>query len=70
MKESAIQKATRVQMKQFTQFIMLIGRLIALTSRVLTTSGMYIKATELHMMLVMVPSMPHIVVGTMSKLNI
>jgi hypothetical protein len=70
MKESAIQRATRVQIILFMTFIKLIGRLIALTSRVFTTSGMNIRVTDWHMTLVMVPNMPHMVVGTMSKLKI
>ena len=47
-----------------------IGRLIEVTSLVFMTSGMYIRDTLLLMILVIVPSIPHIVVGTMSKLKI
>ena len=47
-----------------------IGRLIEDTSLVFITSGMNIKETLLLMILKIVPSIPHMVVGTISKLNI
>jgi hypothetical protein len=47
-----------------------MGRLIILVFLVLITSGIYISETLLLMILVSAPSIPHIVVGTMSKLKI